>query len=64
MASVRPIFTHLYGLEAVGFIKAGNRANGCILIWITANPIDDIVNPAHSPLAAGGRLAQVRSEAT
>lgn len=60
MASVRPIFTHLYGLEAVSFIKAGNGTNGCILIWITTNPIDDIVNPAHSPLAAGARqLAKV-----
>src|ERR1700730_18778424 len=63
MTSVRAILAYLDRLEAVAPVKLGDVLDGCVFVGIAADPIDDVVYPAHStPAGRTGQLADIGSE--
>src|SRR5271165_1935034 len=63
MASVRTILAYLDRLETVAPVELGDILDGCVLVGIATDPIDDVVYPTHStPAGRTGQFADIGFE--
>src|SRR5947207_3420124 len=63
MAAIGPVLADLDRLEPVAPVKFGDVFDGCVLVRITTDPIDHVVNPAHpTPASRAGQLPDIGSE--
>src|SRR6516162_8955709 len=60
IASKRAVLADLDRLEAISSVKIGNGLDGCILVRVAADPIDNVINLTHStPAGEAGQFPNV-----